>query len=176
MKEKPLINQIYGPGGGCAAANPIYNLDHKPEGLYPSGDPIKELTTKTKSELITEECHRQMEEERPSRENLKFDAGKLDYTLLEPFFLQEMAKIMTLGEKNHPKVGGEPSWRLVEQEAYLKALLRHIQAYRLGERVDQEMGTKHLAHAAVNAMFVMYFDMLKEKEEESNGIRRVNQL
>jgi len=166
MKNEPLINQVYGPGGGCAAANLIYNLDHKPEGLYPSGDPIGELNVKTKSELITEEYHRQMEEGKPKRGDLKWDTGKLDYTLLEPLFLQEMAKIMTLGEKNHPKVGGEPSWRLVEAEAYLKALLRHIQAYRLGERVDQEMGTKHLAHAAVNAMFVMYFDM---KEEESNG-------
>jgi hypothetical protein len=157
MRNEPLINQVYGSGGDCAATNPI-----------------GELTTKTKPELITEEYRRQTEEKIPSREELKWDDGKLDYTLLEPLFLKELAKIMTLGEKNHPKVDGEPSWRLVEPEPDLKALLRHIQAYRLGERVDPDMGTRHLAHVAINAMFVMYFDMLKE--EESNGIRRVNQL
>jgi hypothetical protein len=139
---------------------PTYNLDHKPEGLYPPKDnPIEELTTKTKAELITEEYRHQMEEEKPSRKELKWDTGKLDYTLLEPLFLQELAKIMTLGEKNHPKVNGESSWRLVEPDAYLKALLRHIQAYRLGERIDQDMGTHHLAHIAVNAMFLFYFDV-----------------
>jgi len=147
MKNEPLINQIYGPGGDNAVI-----------------EPIGELTIKTKSELITEEYHRQMEEGKPKRGDLKWDTGKLDYTLLEPLFLKELATIMTLGEKNHPKVDGEPSWRLVEPEAYLKALLRHIQAYRLGEQIDQEMGTRHLAHVAVNAMFVIYFDMLKEKE------------
>ena len=49
------------------------------------------------------------------RKDLKWDEGKLQYMLILPEFLRGMAKVLTLGEKNHPKVDGQPSWTFHDQ-------------------------------------------------------------
>ena len=52
------------------------------------------------------------------------------------------------------------SWRHIEDAVnrYYASLRRHINAYRKGEKIDPESGLSHLAHAACNIMFLMYFD------------------
>ena len=95
----------------------------------------------------------------PERKDLKWDEGKLQYMLILPKFLRGMAKVLTLGEKNHPKVDGQPSWQLVEPEAYMNALQRHFEATRLDPgSVDKDMKTSHFFHIAVNAMFLWWFE------------------
>jgi len=102
---------------------------------------------------------------KPGSSELKWDEGKLKYGLVLPEFLQEMAEILTKGEVNHPKIEGQPSWQFVDQERYLDALLRHVQAARMGELNDKEMGTNHWGHVAVNAMFLYWFSV-------RNSVRR----
>ena len=36
--------------------------------------------------------------------------------------------------------------------------MRHLQAWRMGERLDEESGYPHLYHVATNMMFLEYFD------------------
>jgi hypothetical protein len=49
------------------------------------------------------------------------------------------------------------NWRKVDnpEARYLAAALRHINAWRRGEKRDQESGLSHLAHAATSLMFIM---------------------
>jgi len=96
-----------------------------------------------------------------SRENRKWDKGKLKYSLVIPEFLELMAEILTKGEINHPKEpDGTPSWQLVDRVAYEDALFRHLQARRKGEKIDPDpnMPTSHWGNIAVNAMFLYWFD------------------
>ena len=93
-----------------------------------------------------------------SRKDYKWDEGKLKYNLILTEFLEEMAEVLTKGEVNHPAIEGLPSWQLVEPEAYLNAMFRHIQEYRKDPTsLDKDMGTHHMSHVAVNAMFLMWF-------------------
>ncbi len=93
-----------------------------------------------------------------SRNNLKWDEGKLKFRLILPEFEELMAEILTKGELNHPAVDGQPSWQLVEKEAYVDALQRHMNSWRQGESDDPQMQTHHMGHIAVNAMFIWYLD------------------
>ncbi len=54
--------------------------------------------------------------ERKDQDPRKWDSGKLKYSLILPEFLEEMAKVLTMGEVNHPpEADGSPSWQLVEE-------------------------------------------------------------
>lgn len=93
------------------------------------------------------------------RKDLKWDAGKVKPALILPGFLMGIAKVLTLGEKNHPPVNGKPSWQQVEPEAYVNALDRHVLEIKLNPgQTDKDMGTSHYLHIAVNAMFLWWFE------------------
>jgi hypothetical protein len=98
-----------------------------------------------------------------NREDLKWDKGKLKYSLILAGFLKGMADVLTKGEVNHPKVKNQPSWQLVEPTAYENALFRHLQEYREDSRsLDKDMNTSHMFHIAVNAMFLWWFSEVKK--------------
>lgn len=87
---------------------------------------------------------------------LKDDSGKLRFDLILPEFEEGIAATLTVGaEKYAPN-----SWQHVENatERYYASLRRHINAWRQGEEIDPEDNIPHLAHAACNIMFLMYFD------------------
>lgn len=87
--------------------------------------------------------------------NLKFDENKIRYSLVPPLGIQQIASIMTFGaEKYLPH-----SWQNVEngQERYLDGLMRHVEAFRLGEDLDDDTKMHHLAHAGCCLFFIMHF-------------------
>lgn len=76
---------------------------------------------------------------------MKFDAGKLRYGLIDSFALAWLAAVLTYGAVKY-----EPgNWRFVEDanEKYYDALMRHVEAWRRGERYDPESSLPHLCHA-----------------------------
>lgn len=91
----------------------------------------------------------------------KFDKGKVRFSLLDPKFLEGVAKIMTFGAEKY----SVNSWQGVPdaEERYKDALLRHIYA---DEETDPESGESHLLHAACNLMFLYYFERKHEPEDE----------
>ena len=102
-----------------------------------------------------------------SRKEYKWDKGKLKYHLILVGFLKLMADILTKGEANHPKVDGKPSWTLVEPEAYLDAIYRHLEAYRYDNNsLDNEMNTHHMGHVACNAMFLWFLSIGKNDAQD----------
>ena len=93
---------------------------------------------------------------------MKFDGGKLRIDLVDPFFVEDVAEVLTYGAKKY----ADDSWQLLEnaEQRYKGALLRHLFAYLKGELVDSESGMQHLQHLATNAMFLMHFE--REKQDE----------
>lgn len=95
------------------------------------------------------------------QEGLKYDDGKLLMSLVEPEYIEDVARVLTFGaEKYRPN-----SWQTVEyaERRYKDALLRHTMAYLKGESVDPESGLTHLSHMATNVMFLSHFER-KEKD------------
>jgi hypothetical protein len=48
----------------------------------------------------------------------------------------------------------------------MAALLRHINAWRRGEKCDDESGLHHLAHALCNVAFLLELDIVPPPEEK----------
>ena len=84
----------------------------------------------------------------------KYDKDKLMCNLLEPEFLEEMTKVLTLGAKKY----APDNWKGLDPERLLAALYRHLLASHKGELIDKESGLSHMAHIAVNAMFLYWFE------------------
>lgn len=77
---------------------------------------------------------------------IKYDDGKLNYSLVPVSSIEELAKVFTYGANKYKAYG----WKDVEVNRYESALFRHIQAWRSGEELDPESGLSHLSHALTN--------------------------
>jgi len=86
-------------------------------------------------------------------EGKKFDDGKTMYSLLPPKALKEVADVLTYGAQKY----SPENWKHVPDfdRRYTDALMRHIEAYRMGEECDSESGKRHLAHAICCLLFLM---------------------
>lgn len=96
-----------------------------------------------------------------SKTGEKFDTGKLPMSLLPFESLEEISKVLDYGAKKY----APNNWQLVPDAVrrYEDALLRHFSAYKRGEEVDPESGLKHLSHMACNALFLVWFELNKNK-------------
>lgn len=83
-----------------------------------------------------------------------WDKNRLD--LIEPQFIEGVGEVLTFGAQKY-----EPNnWQKVEdaEDRYYAATLRHLMAWRKGEKIDPESGLNHLDHVACNIMFLQHFD------------------
>lgn len=100
----------------------------------------------------------------------KHDNGKVRMDLLPMDALMEIARVFTFG-CTPKEMGGagyaEDSWKTVPdaRKRYLAAQLRHIADTAKGESVDPESHLFHEAHAAWNAIAVLW---LKMHENDNN--------
>jgi len=89
----------------------------------------------------------------------KYDQGKLQYTLVPPYALQQVARNLTEGLKKYKE---RNNWQKVEgaEQRYMDALMRHFEAIRRGEIYDVDISDptiSHMSAVAVNAMFLLEF-------------------
>ena len=85
---------------------------------------------------------------------MKFDSGKLLYSLIPPETSKALAEVLSFGAQKY----APNNWVLVEngKQRYLDAAFRHLEAFRSGETHDQESGLHHLAHLLTNVAFLHY--------------------
>ena len=86
----------------------------------------------------------------------KDDKEKNRLDLIEPEFIEGVGKVLTFGANKY-----EPNnWQKVEdaEDRYYAAALRHLIAWRKGEKTDPESGLSHLDHVACNIMFLQHFE------------------
>lgn len=95
----------------------------------------------------------------------KSDKGKTKYQFLMRDLavqVEGMCKILTRGEERY----SARSWmESTKPLAYLDACYRHIAAWNKGERLDSDSGQSHLLHAAINLMFLDWFDKRNSKDD-----------
>lgn len=85
-------------------------------------------------------------------QGVKFDAGKPRMDLLSSIAMVEVAKVLDYGANKY----ADNNWRKgMLFSRCIGASLRHIFSWLGGETLDAETGFNHLAHAAVNLMFIL---------------------
>ena len=103
-------------------------------------------------------------------EGIKYDAEKIDYTLIPPYALQAVAKNLTAGLKKYKE---RDNWKKVPdaEQRYMKALCRHLQSVLRGEIYDPEAlepNTTHMSAVIANAMFIQEFMDNPELNKKGN--------
>ena len=130
-------------------------------------EPMKSITQEIKDWKATNQVADQASVQQPGT---KYDQGKLQYTLVPPYALQEVARNLTEGLKKYKE---RNNWQKVEgaEQRYMDALMRHFEAHRRGEVYDPDSSVPdmpHLAAVAVNAMFLLEFMLDPELKTKDN--------
>lgn len=90
-------------------------------------------------------------------EGVKYDKGKLRWDLLLIREVEQGVEVLTYGAAKYPQ---PDNWKRIDDipNRYFAALMRHLTAWRKGERADSESGLPHLAHALCCLWFLMWND------------------
>lgn len=91
---------------------------------------------------------------------LRYNEGKLKWSLVDFKSLEGMVRVLEMGAKKydpHNWKKGMPVSQVSE------SLMRHLYAFLNGEDHDKESGLHHISHVMCNAMFLEY--ILREKPE-----------
>lgn len=81
--------------------------------------------------------------------------GKPQTHHIDPEFILGMAKVLTLGSKKYSSYNWAKGNNLTVP---FDSAMRHLLAYMSGNNLDDETGESHLFHAAVNLMFMYYYE------------------
>lgn len=93
-------------------------------------------------------------------EGKKFDSGKSRVDLIPGEALMAIGKVYGFGCEKY----GDNNWRLgIKNSRLLAAALRHIYKHNMGETIDPESGSQHIAHAACNLTMLLW-NMENKKE------------
>ena len=93
-------------------------------------------------------------------EGKKFDQNKLRPSLFPIQAFLAILKVLEYGAEKYEL----DNWKKVRPTVrYYDAALRHLMAWRQGEKLDEESGLPHLAHAACCIVFLLYFQLMEEK-------------
>ena len=99
---------------------------------------------------------------------LKYDQDKPKLALVFRGFSKALWQVGEVGTFGANKYAPD-SWQGVEQERYQDALLRHLFLYFQGEKIDEESGYNHLAHAAWNALAILNMELEDEHTEKNQN-------
>jgi hypothetical protein len=87
----------------------------------------------------------------------KYDNGKMRWDLLPIKEVEQGVEVLTFGANKYTDNGWMDAIR-EKPDRYYAALLRHLVAWRKGEKTDPESGKPHLAHALCCLWFMMWQD------------------
>lgn len=123
-----------------------------------TSEPLTELVKQTYTDFYNPDFSAQ-----------KFDQEKPRMDLLDPDWLEGVAKVLTFGaEKYSPN-----QWRKgIQISRLIAAAYRHLGAVNRGEDIDPESGELHLYHASCCLMFASW--MLQHRPELDDRYKKDN--
>jgi len=97
-----------------------------------------------------------------TKEAVKHDDGKADWSLVPFESLEGMVKVLEFGAQKYA------GWNWTTNGGFsytrvLRSCLRHLFAYMRGEDNDPESGLSHIHHAMCNLLFISHYIGNKEK-------------
>ena len=110
-----------------------------------------------KGEKVMEQMLQQLHRIKPSEATgVKYDSGKLQWTLLPFRAINEVLEVLAFGAKKY----AADNWKIVPEARtrYVDAAFRHLTDWHLKERLDGETGKSHLAHAICCLLFLLWFE------------------
>jgi hypothetical protein len=90
-----------------------------------------------------------------SEQALRYNEGKLRWSLVDFDALADMVKVLEYGSRKY----ADHNWKKgLKTTEIFESMMRHMQAYMRGENVDPESGLPHTGHIMCNAMFLSYMN------------------
>lgn len=88
------------------------------------------------------------------KKGVKHDTGKPRWDLLPLRSVDPIVQVLTFGAVKY----GPGNWKHVRpfRARYFSALMRHLEAWQGGQRLDPETGLPHLAHAGCCLLFLLW--------------------
>ena len=86
----------------------------------------------------------------------KYDQDKPMWDLLPLRTVGRIVEVLTFGASKY----SPGNWKMVPnaKDRYFAALMRHLEQWQAGEKVDKESGLLHLAHAGCCLLFLLWFE------------------
>ena len=133
--------------GGC---------DLQPDAQKPRAYTEGRDLTPEEDSFYTEEQEKLRKEAKAGKLGIKFDGEKTRFDLLPWNEIKQVADVFTLGAKKY----ADENWKFVPEgrKRYFAATMRHLVAWKEGEKIDKESGISHLAHAICCLLFLLFFD------------------
>ena len=104
-----------------------------------------------------------------SPQALRYNQGKVEWSLVDFKSLEPMVRVLEYGCRKYARNNwrkGMPATQIIE------SMLRHTFKLLEGELVDPESGIEHIGHIQCNALFLAY--VLREKEEFNDLIENTD--
>jgi hypothetical protein len=145
------------------------NIEYRPElhmgGFYPQNSRVSPSFDNA-TVIMTPTLRKQLDDSiaaaKLKTEAVKFDDGKVDWTLVPFEALEGMVQVLEFGAKKYDRwnwtTGGGFKWTRV-----LASCLRHLFAFMRGEDNDPESGLSHISHCQCNLLFLAYYIRNKDK-------------
>ena len=91
-----------------------------------------------------------------SNQTFKSDENKVPLQLIDPYFIEEVAKVLKYGTDKYEA----NSWKKIDNPIYRTqgSVMRHFNEYLKGNIIDPESGLPHLAHCASQLMILMWHE------------------
>jgi hypothetical protein len=126
-----------------------------------------ETTIWIKHEVEVKEQPKEIMKDTTVNKGVKHDQEKPRYSLLPPFALEEVVKVLTFGSKKY----ADFNWMELENpnDRLFSATNRHMWAWQRGEKLDSETMCNHLASAITNLLFMLELELLNIKELKDNA-------
>jgi len=101
-----------------------------------------------------------MESKENNERGLRYNEGKLQWSLVDFDSLEDMVRVLEMGAKKYSPDNWKKGMPIKE---VIESMLRHTFALLRGEINDIESKLPHIGHIQCNAMFISY--ILKNKPE-----------
>jgi len=108
-------------------------------------------------EKVMEQMLQHLERIKPSEATgVKYDSGKLQWTLLPFRALKEVVEVLSFGAKKY----SPDNWMIVPdaRTRYVDAAFRHLTDWQVSEKLDGETRKSHLAHAICCLLYLLWFE------------------
>jgi hypothetical protein len=121
----------------------------------------EESKRKIEMGLFSPEQEEARKAEKAGKLGIKFDEEKTRFDLLPWNEVKQVADVLTLGAKKY----ADDNWKYVPngKKRYFAAAMRHLVAWKEGEKYDGETKFNHLAHALCCIFFLLFLDNNDEK-------------